>query len=66
MFPKGLGNKLSSVNTEGCGFASRNAVPMKKLSGSKAVVIYSGRHWVFSCLLFFFFFKLGFCTAGAF
>lgn len=54
MFPKGLGNKLSSVNTEGCGFASRNAVPMKKLSGSKAVVIYSGRHWVFSCLFVFF------------
>lgn len=49
--PKRAGDKLSSVNTEGCGFASKNAIPIKELAGSETVT-HSGKHLVAVLVLF--------------
>lgn len=59
---KRLGNKLISVSTEGCGFASRNAIPIKKLTGSE-IVTSSGKHLV---AVLVFFYLISFHGAGAF
>lgn len=65
MFPKRSGNKLSSVNTEGFGFASRNVIGVRSALAQRLLHVQEDIRNVL-LVLFACFFKLGFCTAGAF